>query len=140
MIDSRIIEFIADHHVMTLASRFDEYLWCANLFYAFFEEESTFVVTSDITTRHAQNFNKNPEVAGSVVLETEKVGMIRGMQFRGVVSQCSASLFDRYRLIYLKRFPYAVLKGGDVWRIRLTEIKYTDNRLGFGTKLLWRGE
>ncbi len=144
MIDPRILDFIGEHHVLTVAcaSRGSAdgvpELWCANAFYVFDAQEEGFIITSEAKTRHAQLFLENPQVTGSVVLETEEVGKIRGLQFAGTVRRCDGGLFDRCRLKYLKRFPYAVFKGGEVWLISLDRVKYTDNRLGFGKKLLWR--
>ncbi|MFA5325339.1 MAG: hypothetical protein WCR82_02645 [Bacteroidales bacterium] len=138
MIDRRVIEFIEEHHVMTVAAAYEDDLWCANAFYAFFEKESSFIITSEKETRHALLFKKNSCVTGSIMLETEHVGLIRGLQFRATVQECDNSFFDKYKLIYLKRFPYAILKGGEVWLLKLDEIKYTDNRLGFGKKILWK--
>lgn len=144
MIDSRILDFIGEHHVLTVAcaSRGSAdgvpELWCANAFYVFDVQEEGFIITSEAKTRHAQLFLENPQVTGSVVLETEEVGKIRGLQFAGTVRRCDGGLFDRCRLKYLKRFPYAVFKGGEVWLISLDRVKYTDNRLGFGKKLLWK--
>ncbi len=137
-IDSRIVDFIAEHHVLTVAcaSR-DGELWCANAFYVFDKQEMAFIITSEEKTLHAQLFLENPRVTGSVVLETEQVGKIQGLQFAGTVRRCEGGLFDRCRLQYLKRFPYAVFKGGEVWILRPDRMKYTDNRLGFGKKLLW---
>ena len=141
MIDSRILDFIGEHHVLTVAcaSREGE-LWCANAFYVFDPQEEGFIITSEEKTRHAQLFLENPAVTGSVVLETETVGKIRGLQFSGTVRRCDGGLFDRCRLKYLKRFPYAVFKGGEVWLLRPDTMKYTDNRLGFGKKLFWQRE
>jgi len=138
MIDPRILDFIGEHHVLTVAcaSGAGE-LWCANAFYVFDPQEEAFIITSEAETLHAQLFLENPKVTGSVVLETEQVGKIRGLQFSGTVRRCDGGLFDRCRLLYLKRFPYAVFKGGEVWQIALDRLKYTDNRLGFGKKLLW---
>ena len=148
MIDQRILDFIGEHHVLTVAcvatgvSTGEAGLpasapWCANAFYVFDEREEGFIITSEEKTRHAQLFLQNPKVAGTVVLETEEVGKIRGLQFTAAVRRCDGGLFDRCRLLYLKRFPYAVFKGGEVWFLRLDTLKYTDNRLGFGKKLLW---
>ena len=141
MIDSRILDFIGEHHVLTVAcASLDGALWCANAFYVFDEKEEGFIITSEAKTRHAQLFLENPQVTGSIVLETETVGMIRGLQFSGTVRRCESGLFDRCRLRYLKRFPYAVFKGGEIWLIIPDKMKYTDNRLGFGKKLLWEKE
>lgn len=142
MIDQRILDFIGKHHVLTVACVTAEggeaaEAWCANAFYVFDEREEGFIITSEEKTRHAQLFLQNPKVAGTVVLETEEVGKIRGLQFTAAVRRCDGGLFDRCRLLYLKRFPYAVFKGGEVWFLRLDTLKYTDNRLGFGKKLLW---
>ena len=139
MIDQRILDFIGEHHVLTVASASREAApWCANAFYVFDPQEEAFIITSEEKTRHAQLFLDNPQVAGTVVLETEQVGKIQGLQFTGVVRRCDGGLFDRCRLLYLKRFPFAVFKGGEVWLIRLERLKLTDNRLGFGKKLLWQ--
>ena len=138
MIDQRILDFIAEHHVLTVACASQEgELWCANAFYVFDEESAGFIITSEEKTQHARFFMENPHVTGTVVLETEEIGKIRGLQFAGTVRRCDGGLFDRCRLKYLKRFPYAVFKGGEVWFIELARMKYTDNRLGFGKKLLW---
>lgn len=138
-IDQRILDFIGEHHVLTVAcaSQSGE-PWCANAFYVFDEQEKGFIITSEEKTLHAHLFLENPRVAGTVVLETEQIGKIQGLQFAGTVRRCDGGLFDRCRLLYLKRFPYAVFKGGEVWLITLDRLKYTDNRLGFGKKLLWQ--
>jgi len=144
MIDRRILDFIAAHHVLTVAcaTRCDAdgvpEPWCANAFYVFDEKEEAFIITSEEKTRHARMFLENPRVAGSVVLETEEIGKIRGLQFSGTVRRCDGGLFDRCRLTYLKRFPYAVFKGGEIWLISPDRLKYTDNRLGFGKKIHWQ--
>ena len=142
MTDTLILDFIKEHHVLTVAclSRDGGEIWCANAFYVYDLEEDVFIITSGEETLHVRLFGENPSVAGSVVLETEEIGKIRGLQFSGKVRRCEGGLFDRSRLKYLKRFPYAVFKRGEVWEIVPDVMKYTDNRLGFGKKLYWRRE
>lgn len=139
MIDQRILDFIGEHHVLTVACvpQAGGMPWCANAFYVYDPQEEGFIITSEEKTLHAQLFLENSQVAGSVVLETKQVGKIQGLQFTGTVRRCDGGLFDRCRLLYLKRFPYAVFKGGEVWQIKLDSLKFTDNRLGFGKKLHW---
>ena len=138
MFPEKIVDFIKEHHVLTLAVSDGSDIWCSHAFYTFVEGELLFVITSDEKTRHISLINKNPGlVAGAICLETETIGLIRGLQFKAVADKCDDSLTNRYRLKYLKRFPYAVLKGGELWTLRITEAKFTDNRLGFGKKLLW---
>ena len=40
-------------------------------------------------------------------------------------------------LAYNRRFPVARMLSAPVWEIRLDEIKFTDNTLGFGKKMIW---
>jgi len=137
MIDRRIISFFNKHHVLTIATTAGHEPWCANCFYVYLEEENALVFTTDSDTRHGREFLKNPVVAGSVVLETMVVGKIRGIQFQGNISEPEGEMLSRCRSAYLKRFPYAILMDTHLWIIRLVLIKMTDNKLGFGKKLLW---
>ena len=140
MIDERIIKFFRKHYVLTIATSVNNEPWCANCFYVYLEEENAFVFTTDNDTRHGKEFLKNPVVAGSVVLETMVVGMIRGVQFQGVVSEINESLLPKAKKAYLKRFPIAILMDTHLWKVELTHIKLTDNRLGFGKKIIWKKE
>jgi uncharacterized protein len=137
MIDKRIIKFFRKHHVLTIATSLENEPWCASCFYAYLEEENALVFTSDLKTRHGQEFLKNPEVAGNIYLETKIIGRIRGIQFRGRVSEMQDEMSAKARSAYLKRFPVAMLMDTHLWVVKLTQIKMTDNRLGFGKKLIW---
>jgi len=137
MVDRRVIKFLKKHHVLTIATTVENEPWCANCFYVYFEEENAFVFTTDKDTRHGKEFLKNPFVAGSVVLETLVVGRIRGIQFQGTVSEPEGELLSKVRWAYLKKFPPAVLMDTHLWIVSLSLIKMTDNRLGFGKKLIW---
>ena len=137
MIDKRIVKFFKKHHVLTIATTVDNEPWCANCFYVYIEEENALVFTTDPETRHGKEFLKNSTVAGSVVLETIIIGKIRGIQFQGTVSEPSGDLSEKVKTAYLKRFPVAMLMDTHLWIVKLTCVKYTDNRLGFGKKLIW---
>ena len=137
MVDSRIIKFFRKHHVLTIATTMDNEPWCANCFYVYLEEENALVFTTDSDTRHGKEFVKNPIVAGSVVLETMVIGRIRGIQFQGIVSEPDGEMLSKAKRAYLKRFPPAVLMDTHLWVVKLTLIKMTDNRLGFGKKMIW---
>jgi uncharacterized protein YhbP (UPF0306 family) len=137
MVDSCIVKFFRKHHVLTIATTVNNEPWCANCFYIYLEEENALVFTTDTDTRHEQEFVKNPVVAGSVVLETMIIGKIRGIQFQGIVSEPQGELASKAKLAYLKRFPPAALMDTHLWVVELTHIKMTDNRFGFGKKLIW---
>ncbi len=136
--EKRIVDFIKKHHVLTLATKSENELWCANCFYAYLEEENSLVFTSDISTRHINEAIINPVVAGSIVLETSVVGKIQGIQFQGILSKPENKNLEKVKKRYLHRFPIATLMDTTLWSLELTLIKMTDNRLGFGKKLIWK--
>lgn len=138
--DPRILKFIRRHHVLTLASIGDtdderNELWCCNLFYAYTDRfpYPALVFTSGADTLHARHFSQHPEVAGSIVLESRVVGRLQGLQLQGIVRKGDKTA----REIYLRRFPYAAVILKELWVLEITRLKYTDNTLGFGTKLNW---
>jgi len=138
--DKKIVEFINKHHVLTIATSVNNEPWCANCFYVYLEDENCFVFTTDDDTRHGQEFEKNSFVAGSIVLETNVIGKIRGIQFQGKVSRPDEKLHKKVKKAYLKKFPVAALMNTSLWVVHITHAKLTDNRLGFGTKLIWDDE
>jgi uncharacterized protein YhbP (UPF0306 family) len=71
-------------------------------------------------------------------LETETVGKIQGLQFCGTMMEPCENLKAKAIAAYLKRFPYAILSGTPLWLIEITYTKFTNNRLGFGKKLIWK--
>ncbi len=133
----QIVKFIKEHHVLTLATSVDNQPWCCNCFYAFIEKEVAFVFTSDHNTRHIGDVLKNNKFAASIVLETKIVGKIRGLQLSGFVELAENEVLHAAKMAYLKRFPYAAIMKTTFWILRPNYMKMTDNRLGFGKKLLW---
>ena len=127
--DTKIIEFIRNHHVPNLATSISDKPWCANCFY-----------TSDEDTRHMQEAMVNAQVTSSIVLETEIIGKIQGIQFEGMLIKSSETLKNKLKIAYLKRFPYDIVSTSPIWGLVLSHIKFTDNRLGFGKKLIWKKE
>jgi len=140
MIDERVIRFFRKHHVLTIATTVDNEPWCANCFYVYLADENALVFTTDLETRHGREFLINSLVAGSVVLETSILGKIRGIQFQGIVTEPEGDLAEKVTDAYLKRFPVAMLMETRLWIVKLTHIKMTDNKLGFGKKIVWKKE
>jgi len=136
-IDKRIIAFIKKHHVLTLATSCNNNPYCCNCFYTYVEDENMFVFTSDRGTKHISDIAEQDYVAGSVVLETSVIGKIQGIQFTGIISEPKDELLKKVKNAYLKRFPFAALMDTTLWVVKLSYIKMTDNRLGFGKKLIW---
>lgn len=129
----KIVKFIKEHHVLSLATFADSELSVCNLFYAFDEEEVSFVVASSDDTTHIQHILKNPNIAGTIVLETKTVGKIQGLQFRGTFSLLED---ENLKKLYFKAFPYALAMSPKLWKIKIEYFKMTDNNLGFGKKII----
>lgn len=130
----KINAFIQKHHVLTLATSTDDEISACSLFYAYDEEKKFFVVASSEETLHIQHVNKNNQIAGNILLETKEVGKIQGLQFRGVFEE---NVEERFSKLYFKTFPYAVMLRPKLWNIKVDYLKLTDNRLGFGKKIIW---
>ncbi len=146
MFDGRFVKFIRRHHVMTLATAGCGGAYCANVFYAFDEgaddegSGGVFVFTSDSGTRHYAEMLESGFAAGSIVLETRNVGNVQGLQLQGRVYIPEGEELARARKRYLRRFPYAAAVGLTLWVLKPTFMKLTDNRLGFGKKLIWESD
>jgi len=126
--------FIAEHHILSLATCHDNLPQSATLFYVYDPLHVSFIVASESKTEHIQNILANKNVAGTVALETKSVGKIQGIQFKATMI-LSEDSEDKKR--YFKAYPYALAMHPTLWRIELSSMKLTNNRLGFGTKLTW---
>lgn len=138
--DKRITTFLQEHHVLTLATCVNNIAYCANCFYVYDEALNAFIFTSDETTKHVKDALRQNFVAGSVVLETNVIGKIQGVQFQGAMSKPEGEALKKVKKAYLKRFPVAMLMKTNLWMVELSFVKFTDNRLGFGKKLYWGTE
>lgn len=137
ILEKRVVEFIKEHHVLTLSTAVENKPYSCNCFYAYHEDDNVLIFTSDIETKHIKDVKQNNYVSGSIVLETSVVGKIRGIQFNGLMYEAIDESYKKYNKTFLKQFPFAVLKNTALWYVDLSFIKMTDNRLGFGKKLIW---
>lgn len=136
--DIRMTRFIKKHHVMTLGTSSGGNLpWCASCFYVYLEEMNWFVFTTDEDTRHGIEMTSNSLVSICIALETEMTGKIRGVQITGRARRALEEEGKRASKAFISRFPVAMLKKTTLWIVEPEYIKMTDNRLGFGKKLIW---
>ena len=137
-IDKRIQKFIQEHHILTIATSNNNNPYCATCFYIFLEDLNMFVFTSDENTKHINDIKKQKSVAGAIALETKIIGKIRGIQFTGIIKKLKGEEQKTAKRAYLKAFPYAILMQTHLWGVEVDFIKMTDNRLGFGKKIIWK--
>ena len=60
--------------MLSIATVSEQGPWCASCFYAWDEEKNAMVITTDPVTRHGAEFRTNPQVAGTIALETNRIG------------------------------------------------------------------
>ncbi len=137
VIDPRILRFIKKHHQFTLATAHGNIPWTANCFYAYQEEANLIIFTSSASTRHGREMLEQTRVAGNIALETNIIGKIQGLQFSGIAFLLESEELERAKRTYLLKFPVAMLMETTLWGIKPDHYKLTDNRLGFGKKLIW---
>ncbi len=133
----RICDFIGQHHLLTLSTVQENLPYGCSAFYDFHIQTVSFVIASDIKTRHIHNVLDNPNVAVTIALETDDVRTLRGVQCHGTMAELESSVLTSE---YFKTFPYAKIMRPRLWCITVDTIKFTDNRLGFGKKLIWKRE
>lgn len=131
--NERIIDFIRTQTNLTIATCLDQVPYCASCFYTFYEDEPSFVFKSRSGTRHITEALKNPLVAGTIVPDRLIKGKVRGLQFQGKFRAANRE----EAAAYYKKYTFAMAMPGDLWAIVPVEIKFTDNTLGFGTKINW---
>jgi len=136
--DKRIIDFILEHHVLNLATSYKDMPYMAHCFYVFLPDINAFVFTSDKKTRHGVEMLSNKNVAAGIPLETKTIGKIQGLQITGRVEEAKGKDIAMAKKAYLKSYPYAVLSLETMWLLYPDFYKFTDNRLGFGKKLIWQ--
>ena len=125
--------FLQEHHVLSLATQAAEELSVCSLFYAYSKSSRSFVVASSEDTTHINHIKQNSKIAGNILLETKTVGKIRGVQFRG---EFKALEDKELKKLYFETFPYALALLPKLWQIEVSYFKMSDNRLGFGKKII----
>lgn len=133
-----LADFLHSHSVLSLATCYDDIPWSASAFYAFDEDEARLLFLSSMDTRHGEMLSINPYVAGTITDQFTDIQQIHGLQYSGTAKRLDkpsdiAPALD----LYYKRFPQAHGITAPAWEIQLMHLKFTDNRVGFGTKTLW---
>ena len=136
-IDERIISFFKLHTNLTLAVSENDSPYCANCFYSFAEKKNLLIFKSNLDTTHISIALKNDKVAGTIIPDSLDKIRIQGVQFTGKISQAKEDDLTTAKNSYYKKYPFAIAFAGELWTIELHSIKFTDNKFGFGKKLLW---
>lgn len=134
------LAYLQSRHVLTLCCQHESELWAANCFYLFDAEHYQFWLMTEPDSRHGRLMTANPQVAGTISDQILSVSELRGIQFSGIISLASGKALQHGLSAYQNHFPIARKKVAPLWVLRVDQLKMTDNRLGFGTKLYWQRE
>lgn len=135
--DERIISFIQAQTNMTIAVYENNIPYCANCFYALSEKENLLIFKSKPETNHIQMALKNKNVAGTIVPDSLNKTRIQGIQFSGIFFIPEGKDRSSANDIYYGKYPFAISISGEIWAIEIQSIKFTDNKFGFGKRLIW---
>lgn len=136
-VSERIIVFLKSNTDFTIATCSNNIPYCANCFYAYDEEQNLIFFKSKIKTKHIRQALENNNVAGSITPDKLDTATIQGIQFNGNFIEPQNELLNRLKKMYYKKYSFAIALPGNLWAIKLSYIKMTDNTLGFGTTIEW---
>ena len=114
--------------------------YCFSCFYAFNPEDVLLYFKSAADSHHSGLMKENRSIAGTILPDKLNLFRIRGIQFEGIVLFNDDPLILQASTYYYKKFTVAKAMAGEIWTVRINKIKFTDNSLGFGKKLLWERE
>ncbi|MQL49340.1 hypothetical protein BB987_04535 [Photorhabdus temperata] len=133
-----IRQYFARQHVFTLCTTAENDIWCASCFYVFDADKIALWFMTEPHTRHGEMMQINSQVAGTVAGQIRNIAQIKGIQFRGEAIRLEGEEDKVARARYCRRFPVAIAAKTPIWQLDLSEIKMTDNTLGFGKKICWQ--
>jgi uncharacterized protein YhbP (UPF0306 family) len=135
--EKRIWSFVKDQTVLNFATSKNDVPWCASCYYALEEEYKLLVFKTDMKSRHMEEANKQIWVAGTILPDKQKKGIVIGVQYQGKMVLEDEERVTKARKRYYKKFPFAKAMDGEIAVLELTHVKLTDNKLGFGKRLVW---
>lgn len=108
-----------------------------NCFFAHDAGLNRLVMKSSEGSGHDRLTCNGGSVAGTILPDMISVSGLRGLQFRGTT--LLRELIDEKEAarLYTDKFQFARFLPGYFWLVQLQFVKFTDNRIRFGHKLVW---
>lgn len=134
-----VLAYLAEHHVVTLATNGPDGVWAAAVFYV--SEGFDLYFLSAAHTRHARNIAVEPRIAAAIQEDYADWAAIQGIQLAGVVEQLSGPKRLKALALYQAKFTFlaqaasvvqAALEKVNWYRLRPYQLYFVDNSRGFG--------
>ncbi len=137
----KIWNYINTNHVISVSTTWNNEIWSASLFYVSDHIQNCVWVMTDESTMHGAFMSKNNIISGTISSQESNIQKLKGIQYLGNITLInSGDEYENGLRLYQKKFPIAHVHKKALWKLLFTKIKFTNNTLGFGTKLIWERE
>lgn len=141
-----VVQYLAEHKVMTLATHGPAGPWAAAVFYA--EDGEGLVFVSSPGSRHGRDLAAEARCAATIHSEVDEWRAIRGIQLEGRVALLDGDSVAAAQRRYGEKFPFArpavaapallsALAKIRWYRLRVERLWFIDNAAGFGHRQLF---
>jgi hypothetical protein len=139
----QVADYLAAHHVMTLATQSGDGPWAAALFYAL--DGDGLIFLSSPSSRHCRDLALQPRCAATIQSAAQDWRAIQGIQIEGRADELEGAQRARAERLYAERFPFikpgsaqaviaAALARVRWYRLRISRLYFIDNLHGFGQR------
>lgn len=134
--------YLANHHVMTLATQGSDGPWASAVFYAW--HEGALIFLSAPHTRHCRNLAADARCAATIHDDIADWKAIKGIQLEGRVERLAGDVAAQARAVYAEKHPIAgplakipaaiaeAFARVSWYRLIPSRILFIDNDKGFG--------
>ncbi|MFO1219494.1 MAG: pyridoxamine 5'-phosphate oxidase family protein [Burkholderiaceae bacterium] len=141
-----VVQHLAAHHVMTLATQGPDGPWAAAVFYA--RDGDDLIFLSSPSSRHARDLARDARCAATIQSEVAEWRGIRGIQLDGHVDELAGDARERAMQVYGRKFSFVqpALAAPQIvqalarvrwYRLRIARLYFIDNAQGFGQRQLF---
>jgi uncharacterized protein len=147
LLKQQVLDYLASHNTMTLATCEGDAPWAATVFYA--SDDLKLYFFSSPESRHCQNLTANPRVAVTIQEDYKDWRVIKGIQLEGKIELVD-SVIEKAKaiVIYARKYPAVIKLFTDptsgvyhraflkvkFYRVLPERLFYIDNEQGFGKR------
>lgn len=132
----QINKFLQSQHLASICVLHENLPYAFSAFYTYDNDTKSIIFASDAKTTHTQAFLLMPKVSATIASNTLKIAKIQGVQILGTISQANQVQMKHY----YEAFVFSKTLNPTLWACKIEWIKYTDNTLGFGKKIIWENK